>query len=167
MLQVSHTLLRALIVLNVLAAFGFAVILVLSFPFEAEVLRKIARGMNVAQPDAVLAAVRNVLLIALGAAAAAHILLDRLLRIVRSVAAGDPFVQANARRLRVIAWALLALQLLDLAFGLVDWRFAQLTDERLGWSLSMTGWIAVVMTFVLARVFAAGAAMRDELASTI
>jgi hypothetical protein len=33
--------------------------------------------------------------------------------------------------------------------------------------ISIGGWIAVLMVFVLARVFAAGSAMRDDLEGTI
>jgi hypothetical protein len=32
---------------------------------------------------------------------------------------------------------------------------------------SITGWLAVLLTFVLARVFAEGARMRDELEGTV
>jgi len=32
---------------------------------------------------------------------------------------------------------------------------------------SITGWLAVLLTFLLARVFAAGAVMRDDLEGTV
>ena len=35
------------------------------------------------------------------------------------------------------------------------------------WTPSLGGWIAVVMIFVLARVFRIGARMRDDLAMTV
>ncbi|WP_294123078.1 hypothetical protein [Sphingomonas sp.] len=44
-------------------------------------------------------------------------LLKRLLAIVETVKAGDPFVAANAFRLHTIAWLLLGLQLLSLVIG--------------------------------------------------
>src|SRR3972149_2865038 len=44
---------------------------------------------------------------------------ERLLPIVGAVRAGAPFVAANASRLRAIAWALLALQLLSLVIGAI------------------------------------------------
>lgn len=167
MLRVSQNLLRFLRALNIFAGVAFAILFLLSFAFEAEALSRIRIDVESGHPDAVIAALRIVLMIGVGAGAAAHVLFGRLLAIVGTVAAGDPFVEANARRLQTIAWALLALQVLDLAFGLADWRVMQLTSETLGWSPSLTGWLAVVMAFVLARVFAAGAAMRDEIAATV
>ena len=46
-----------------------------------------------------------------------YLILKRLLAMVETVRAGDPFVAANAQRLQAIAWALLALQLLGLVIG--------------------------------------------------
>jgi hypothetical protein len=37
----------------------------------------------------------------------------------------------------------------------------------INWSFSLTRWIAVLLLFVLARVFEQGARMREELAGTI
>src|SRR5262245_27697558 len=48
-----------------------------------------------------------------------HVILKRLLLIVRTVRVGDPFVGANASRLQTIAWALLALQILSIVIGLI------------------------------------------------
>src|SRR6478752_4737596 len=42
-----------------------------------------------------------------------HAMFKRMLRIVETVRAGDPFVAANAYRLNAIAWILLALQVLS------------------------------------------------------
>src|SRR3546814_11999839 len=43
--------------------------------------------------------------------------LQTMLEIIRSVGKGDPFVSANAARLRAMAWLLLAIQLGGLALG--------------------------------------------------
>src|SRR4030095_14166548 len=48
-----------------------------------------------------------------------YAVLKRLLEMVQTVRAGDPFVAANAHRLQAIAWALLALQLLSLVIGAI------------------------------------------------
>jgi len=91
-----------------------------------------------------------------------------LLRMVRTVEEGDPFVPANGRRLQAIGWALLVLQFADMAFGILAGRIAQLGAQfGTGWSFSLIGWIAVLLVFVLARIFAQGAAMREELEMTI
>jgi hypothetical protein len=36
-----------------------------------------------------------------------------------------------------------------------------------GWTPNLAGWLVTLLVFVLARVFAAGTAMRDELEGTI
>jgi hypothetical protein len=87
---------------------------------------------------------------------------------VDTVRVGDPFVGANADRLRAIAWALLALQLI----GLVIWMIGEVVSTPahpvdLDAGLSTNGWLAVLLTFVLARVFAEGTQMRDDLEGTV
>jgi Protein of unknown function (DUF2975) len=97
-----------------------------------------------------------------------YLILKRLLAMVDTVRAGDPFVLANARRLQWIAWALLTLQLVGLAIAII----ARLVSTpahpvHLDTSFSLNGWLAVLLTFVLARVFAEGAGMREDLEGTV
>ena len=97
-----------------------------------------------------------------------YVLLRRLLAMVDTVRAGDPFVAANAYRLQFIAWILLALQLLSL----VVWAIGKAISSpahplHLDAGFSPAGWLAVIMSFVLARVFAEGTLMRDDLEGTI
>ncbi len=97
-----------------------------------------------------------------------YLLLKRLIAIVETVRAGDPFVPANAQRLQAIAWALLALQLL----GLVIFAIAEAVSTRahpldIDAGFSVNGWLAVLLTFVLARVFAEGTLMREDLEGTV
>jgi hypothetical protein len=96
-----------------------------------------------------------------------HVLFRRMLGIIETAIAGDPFTMDNAQRLRAVGWALLAVQLLDLVFAAVSLNVKAVTGEDLGWSPSVGGWIAVLMVFVLARVFEQGSRMRDELAMTV
>src|SRR5687767_12291007 len=98
----------------------------------------------------------------------AHVVLKRLLAIVGTVRAGDPFVSANASRLQTIAWALLTLQLLSLAVAAIE-RAISTTERPFHFDagFSINGWLAVLLTFVLARVFAKGAHMRDDLEGTV
>jgi len=87
-----------------------------------------------------------------------------LLRLIRTVDRGDPFVPENADRLRAMAWLLLAIELLGLATGLVGhWA----VGKSFGFEFSITGLIAVLSLFVLARVFARGTAMRDDIEGTV
>jgi hypothetical protein len=87
---------------------------------------------------------------------------------VETVRAGDPFVPANATRLQTIAWVLLTLQLLSLVIDAVAKAVstpAHPVDLDAGFSIN--GWLAVLLTFLLARVFAEGALMREDLEGTV
>ena len=97
-----------------------------------------------------------------------YVVLKRLLAIVETVRAGDPFVAANASRLKSIAWALLALQLLSLAIGAIAKSVSMPADLlHMDAGFSVSGWLAVLLTFLLARVFAEGARMREDLERTV
>ncbi|MFZ8346254.1 DUF2975 domain-containing protein, partial [Staphylococcus aureus] len=87
--------------------------------------------------------------------------------ILDTVRRGDPFTAANATRIRAIAWAMLGLQLLDLVQGAMTAWFAALHVQFAMWTPAFGGWVAVLLLFVLAQVFARGAEMRDELAATV
>ena len=90
--------------------------------------------------------------------------LRRLLAIVETVRSGDPFVAANAYRLQAIAWVLLALQFLSLVIGGIGKAISTPSHPlHLDAGFSASGWLAVLLTFVLARVFAEGALMREDL----
>ena len=97
-----------------------------------------------------------------------YLVLKRLLAIVETVRAGDPFVAANASRLQAIAWVLLALNLLSIVIGAIGKAIstpAHPVDLDAGFSIN--GWLAVLLTFLLARVFAEGAHMREDLEGTV
>jgi len=97
-----------------------------------------------------------------------HLILTRLLRMVETVTRGDPFIAANAYRLQAIAWALLALQLLSLLIGGIGKAIASKEFPlHLDAGFSVSGWLAVILTFVLARVFAEGTLMREDLEGTV
>ncbi|MFL9841350.1 DUF2975 domain-containing protein [Sphingomonas sp. ST-64] len=154
---------------NVACAIGFLVALIASVPFgsmiEARLVAKYGAGFDVATLVTIL---RLMLALGIAASLALWIILDRLSRMLKTVEAGDPFVRANARRLQAIGWALLALQFVELGFGgLVRWLDALGADSGAGWQPSVMGWIAVLLVFVLARIFAVGSAMRDDLEGTV
>jgi hypothetical protein len=98
--------------------------------------------------------------------AAVHVLLSRLLAVVETVRSGDPFVPENAARLKTIAWCVLATQLLDLTFGMLA-ATLNAAGSNVDWKFSVTGWVAVVLLFVLARVFEEGTLMREDLETMI
>jgi hypothetical protein len=97
-----------------------------------------------------------------------YVVLKRLLAMVETVRAGDPFVAANASRLQAIAWTLLALQLLSLVIGAIGKTISTRTHPvHLDAGFSINGWLAVLLTFLLARVFAEGTLMREDLEGTV
>ncbi|MEP6729974.1 MAG: DUF2975 domain-containing protein [bacterium] len=160
-LSVSRKALRALITLNWL--FGAAVLCLLIASFLAEAW--VARALGV---DHMLVGARLIMMIGIAATPVAYVVFSRLLSIVETVRAGDPFVTSNAQRLQTIAWAVLALELsrfVVVAIANAVSTPAQPIDIRL--NFSVTPWLAVLLLFVLARVFEHGTRMREELDGTI
>jgi hypothetical protein len=96
-----------------------------------------------------------------------YVVLARLLAMVDTVRAGDPFVATNATRLLVIAWAVLGQQVLQLVIGLIAKAVSTPIHPLRISAFSTGGWLAVILLFVLARVFAEGTRMRDDLEGTV
>src|SRR5215213_5710241 len=97
-----------------------------------------------------------------------YVVLKRLLAIVKTVRAGDPFVAANAYRLQVIAWVLLVLNVLSIVIDAIAKTVSTPAHPlHINAGFSIDGWLAVLLTFLLARVFAEGAAMREDLEGTV
>jgi Protein of unknown function (DUF2975) len=166
LLGMSRNVLRLLILLNLLLGLGILALLVASLVAERDFL--VMLGARGEAPPSFILGMRLIMLIGIANVPLAYLLLTRLLAIVDTVWAGDPFVRANAARLHTIAWSLLGLELLHLAVGAVAAAVSSPTDPLdIGWSFSVTGWLAVLLLFVLARVFDQGARMRDDLEGTI
>lgn len=163
----TRKVLRVLIVLNLLMGFLILALLVASLVAETPVMGALGARPTDSNPTLILG-MRLVMVLGVGAVPLAHVALTRLHAIVVTVARADPFVAENAVRLQLIAWAVLGLELLHLAVGAVAARAssdAQPLD--LDWSFSLTRWLAVLLLFVLARVFEQGARMREDLAGTV
>lgn len=166
-LPAAYVALRIVIVLN--WVFGACIIALLAYTFVNAPWTMKALGISRA-PDAsiVLRGMRSVA--ALGALGILlhYALLKRLLAIVETVQHGDPFVTTNAARLQTIAWVLLALQILSVIIGGIGKAISTSAHPiHLSAGFSTSGWLAVILTFVLARVFAEGALMREELEGTV
>jgi hypothetical protein len=165
-LPIAFVVLRILIVLNwVMGAAILALLVVI--PNEQWIMSAFKLSPS---PDAdrLIMGLRAVAVLGLGAIPLNYVLLKRLLAIVETVRAGDPFVAANAYRLQTIAWALLALQLLSIVIGAIGKSVSTPAHPvNLDAGFSINGWLAVLLTFLLARVFAEGARMRDDLEGTV
>ena len=165
-LPIAWVTLRILILLNWI--FGAAILALLIATVVAEQWTLTALGITPSGVPGMIMGLRAIALLGLVAIVFNYVVLKRLLAMVETVRKGDPFVAANAYRLQAIAWALLALQLLSLAIagiGKVISTPANPLDLDAGFSTS--GWLAIVLTFVLARVFAEGTLMRDDLDGTV
>jgi hypothetical protein len=166
-LPIAYVGLRILIVLNWL--YGAVVLAILVGMFEAEQWMMTALGVPpTAQSGALIIGMRAIAALGLVAVPLNLALLKRLVAMVLTVRAGNPFVAANAYRLQVIAWFLLGQQMLSLLIGLI--AKSVLTPGHplhVDSGFSPSGWLAVILTFVLARVFAEGTLMRQDLEGTV
>ncbi len=165
-LPVAYVVLRILIVVNWLMGAGILALLVAT-PNEHWIMAafKLSPGPDT---ERLILGLRAVAVLGLVAIPLNYAVLKRLLAIVLTVRTGDPFVGANAYRLQAIAWALLALQLLSITIGAIGKSISTPAHPvHLGAGFSISGWLAVVLMFVLARVFAEGTLMREDLEGTV
>ena len=165
-LPIAHVVLRILIVVNWLSGAAILVLL-LVMPHEQWILSSFDLSPS-PEADRLVMGLRAIAVLGLGAIPVHYAILKRLLDMVGTVREGDPFVAANAARLQTIAWALLTLQLLSLVIDAIAKAVAipgRPLDIDAGFSVN--GWLAVLLTFLLARVFAEGARMRDDLEGTV
>ncbi len=165
-LPVAHLVLRILIVLNWL--YGAAIlVLLLVMPNEQWIMRAFDLSPS-PEAERLVMGLRAIALLGLIAVPLGYVVFKRLLAIVESVRAGDPFVVANASRLQVIARILLALQVLSIVIGTIGRVLSTPAHPvHLDAGFSISSWLAVLLTFVLARVFAEGALMREDLERTV
>jgi hypothetical protein len=165
-LPIAHVALRILIVLNWIG--GAAILaLLLATPNEQWIMSAFKLSPS---PDAerLVMGLRAVAVLGLVTIPLNYGILKRLLAIVETVRAGDPFVATNALRLRAIAWSLLALQILSIVIAAIAKMVSTPAHPvNLDAGFSINGWLAVLLTFLLARVFAEGTTMRDDLEGTV
>ena len=161
-LVASRLLLQLCRLLNLLTGVGLVVALVASFPFADAFADFFAKRPVPGGAGWLLVVLRTWMVVALPMVGLVHVFLTRLLEVVGTVRDGDPFVPANAVRLRTIAWCGFALECLRFVFGV----FAGAMDAAgsdIPWSFSLSGWLAVGLLFVLAQVFAEGTRLRTDL----
>ena len=166
-LPMAYIVLRILIVLNLL--YGVAILGLVIFansnPTWFMKAIDVPSGMD---PKPIMIGLTAIATLGLLAVPLNYFILTRLVRIVETVSRGDPFVAANAYRINAIAWALLALQLLSLVIGGIGRSVSTPAHPvHLNAGFSINGWLAVLLAFLLARVFAEGTLMRDDLEGTV
>ena len=159
-------MLRILIVVNWLGGAAILALLVV-MPNEQWIMSAFKLSPS-PEAERLVMGLRAIAVLGLAAIPLNYAVLKRLLAIVETVRAGDPFVAANASRLQAIAWALLALQLLSIVIGAIAKAVSTPAHPlHIDAGFSINGWLAVLLTFLLARVFAEGALMREDLEGTV
>ena len=165
-LPIAYFVLRILIVLNWLSGAAIAVLL-----FAMPTRRWIMSALHLSpspEADQLILGMRAIALIGIAATPLNYAVLKRLLAIVQTVRAGDPFVAANASRLQAIAWVLLTLNVLSIVIGAIAKSVSSPAHPlHIDAGFSINGWLAVLLTFLLARVFAEGTHMREDLEGTV
>jgi hypothetical protein len=165
-LPIAYVVLRILVVVNWLMGAGILVLLIVA-PNRAWIISALDLSPSL-EADRMVFGLRAIAIIGLAAVPLNYVVFKRLLAIIGTVRAGDPFVAANASRLQTIAWCLLTLQLLSVVIAMIAKSIstpAHPVDLDAGFSVN--AWLAVLLTFLLARVFAAGTLMRDDLEGTV
>ena len=118
-------------------------------------------------------ALAGAILLALAAVALIFVFFGKLRAIIATVGEGDPFEPANADRLNLMAWLLLAVQAIAIPIGglallLAKWiEPMDNADVTIDAGFDLTGILLVIILFILARVFKHGAAMREDLEGTV
>ena len=165
-LPIAYVVLRILIVVNWLGGAAILALLVV-MPNEQWIMSAFKLSPS-PEAERLVMGLRAIAVLGLATIPLNYVVLKRLLAIVETVRTGDPFVAANASRLQAIAWALLAVQLLSVVIGAIAKAVsspAYPLDLDAGFSIS--GWLAVLLTFLLARVVAEGTRMREDLEGTV
>ena len=163
---IAYVVLRILIVVNWLGGAAILALLVV-LPNEQWIMSAFKLSPS---PEAarLVMGLRAIAVLGLAATPLNHVVLKRLLAMVETVRAGDPFVASNASRLQAIAWVLVALNLLSIVIGAIAKAVSTPAHPlHIDAGFSINGWLAVVLTFVLARVFAQGALMREGVDGTV
>ena len=166
-LPIAWIFLRILVVINWIYGIAILGLVIFANSNPAWFMKAIGVPEGI-EPKPIMMGLTAIALFGVLAVPLNHLILTRLLRMVETVRAGDPFVAANAYRLQAIAWCLLALQLLSIVIAAIGKSIASKNFPlHLDAGFSVNGWLAVILTFVLARVFAEGTLMREDLDGTV
>jgi hypothetical protein len=166
-LPIAWVTLRVLVVLNWVFCACILALLVYTFINEPWTMKALGVA-GFSDAERVMWSMRAAALLGVAAALPTYLNLKRLLAMIRTVRVGDPFVAANAYRLQAIAWLSVVLQLISITIGGIGKAIS--TPEHpfhLDAGFSLNSWVAILLIFILARVFAEGTLMREDLDGTI
>jgi hypothetical protein len=117
-LPIARVVLQILVILNWLSG-ALLVILLVAMPTRRWIMNALDLPQG-PEADQIIWGLRGIAVVALAAIPLHYIILKRLIAIVETVRAGDPFVAVNAARLSTIAWTLLTLQCMGIAITVID-----------------------------------------------
>ena len=166
-LAAARIMLRILIPLHWIFGALILALLATTFGPPAWTWRALSVGA-VTGHENLIAGMRSIMVIGILGVPIVHVVFSRLLSIVESVRLREPFSAENAGRLKTIAWSLLALELLHISVVAVAAAVStrgvplHISDD-----FSVSGWLAILLLFVLAQVFLAGTRMREDLEGTV
>lgn len=165
-LPIVHVILRILIVVNWIYGVGLLALLAV-MPNKQWIMSAFKLDPS-PEAERLLSGMLVIAVLGLATVPLHYVVLKRLLAIVETVRAGVPFAAANAQRLQTIAWVLLVLNVLSIVIGIIAEAVSTpVTPVHLDAGFSINGWLAVLLTFVLSRVFAEGNLMREDLEGTV
>jgi hypothetical protein len=95
------------------------------------------------------------------------VVLNRLRRVFETLIVGDPFRPQNVARLRIVGFALIALEALGYIVHRATDMIVRAHAHGFSLSVNLTGWFAILVVFVLAEVFREGARLRQDADLTI
>src|SRR5258706_15993778 len=116
-LPIAYVMLRILIVVNWLGGAAILALLVV-MPNEQWIMAAFKLSPS-PEAERLVMGLRAIAALGLVATPLNYVVLKRLLAIVETGRAGDPFVAANAARLQTIAWVLLTLHPLSIVIGAI------------------------------------------------
>lgn len=165
-LPIAYAVLRILIIVNWVAGAAILALLVV-VPHRDWIMTELELSPS-PEANRVVLGLRLVAVVGLLSVPLYHVILKRLLAIVETVRAGDPFVAANATRLQNVAFAMLALQILSFFVETIAKAISSPEHPfHFDTGFSISGWLAVLLTYLLAQVFAEGTRMRQDLEGTV
>ncbi|MXP29005.1 DUF2975 domain-containing protein [Porphyrobacter algicida] len=166
-LKLSRYLVIVLYWLNINLAIAFVVALAW-FAFSPHWIESVLTlKYGAVRATAALDLIRGALAYGVVTAIPVGMLLGMLFQMIETVREGTPFIAINARRLRLMGWLVLALQLADLVLPWMSIYAHKLSVDWVDSTPNIMGWLIALLLFVLARIFAEGVAMRDDLEGTV
>jgi hypothetical protein len=95
------------------------------------------------------------------------VIVFRLRQVFATLILGDPFRPENVGRLRLVGLGLIALEAVGYVVRFTFlWAFPE-PDAHVSANVSLSGWFAILVVFVLAEVFRLGARLRRDAELTI